>query len=177
MSNYRHTQEGGGIAMGSPTAAIDLDDLTSPRLTDGQRQVLDYTESRAVTFDIDQMIDEAIASAGSDDLGYTGDFAARLGAHVDAIEADTDLTQLARGTLRSRVVRLLRNRISLADLIRRVFEIPPLNNAAETLIAFVSASMVPSANPARRPSRSRWLRNGGDRRAFESKKPISLSVR
>ena len=103
--------------------AIDLDDLTSPRLTDLQRQVLEYTESRPVTFDIDRMIDEAIAGAGSDDLGYTSDFATRLAAYVEAVEADTDLTQLGRGTLRSRIVRLLRNRISLADLIRRYPEI------------------------------------------------------
>ena len=46
--------------MGSSAEAIDLDDLTSPRLTDVQRQVLEYTESRQVTLDIDQMIDEAI---------------------------------------------------------------------------------------------------------------------
>ncbi|MEI7546353.1 MAG: sulfotransferase, partial [Mycobacteriaceae bacterium] len=109
--------------MGSPAAAIDLDDLTSPRLTDVQRQVLEYTESRPVTFDIDRMIEDAIAGAGSDDLDYTADFAARLGAHMAAIEADTELTQLARGTLRARVVRLLRNRISLSDLTTRYPEI------------------------------------------------------
>ena len=79
--------------MSSPAETIDLDDLTSPRLTDVQRQVLEYTESRLVTFDIDRMIEEAIAGAGSDDLGYTTDFAARLDAHVAAVEADTGLTQ------------------------------------------------------------------------------------
>jgi hypothetical protein len=109
--------------MSPPAEAIDLDDLTSPRLTDLQRQVLDYTESRPVALDTDRMIEEAILSAGSDDLSYTADFAARLGAYVAAVEADTGLTQLARGTLRSRIVRLLRNRISLADLIRRYPEI------------------------------------------------------
>ena len=109
--------------MGSTAETIDLDDLTSPRLNDVQRQVLEYTESRPVTLDIDQMIDEAVAGAGSDDLGDTTDFAARLGAYVGAVEADTGLTQLGRGTQRSRIVRLLRNRISLADLIKRYPEI------------------------------------------------------
>jgi hypothetical protein len=109
--------------MGSTAETIDLDDLISPRLTDVQRQVLEYTESRPVTLDIGQMIDEATAGAGSDDLGYTTDFAARLAAYVGAVEADTALTQLGRGTLRSRIVRLLRNRISLADLIKRYPEI------------------------------------------------------
>ena len=66
--------------MGSTAETIDLDDLTSPRLNEVQRQVLEYTESRPVTLDIDQMIDEAAAGAGSDDLGDTTDFAARLGA-------------------------------------------------------------------------------------------------
>lgn len=109
--------------MGSPAEMIDLDDLASPRLTDVQRQVLAYTESRPVSLDIDAMIAEAVEQAGSDDLGDTDDFARRLGAYVAAIEADTDLTQLARTTLRGRIVRLLRNRISLADLIRRYPEI------------------------------------------------------
>ena len=109
--------------MGSTAETIDLDDLTSPRLNDVQRQVLEYTESRPVTLDIDQMIGEAVAGAGSDDLGDTTDFAARLGAYVGAVEADTGLTQLGRGTQRSRIVRLLRNRISLADLIKHYPEI------------------------------------------------------
>ena len=109
--------------MGSPAEMIDLDDLASPRLTDVQRQVLAYTESRPVSLDIDAMIAEAVEQAGSDDLGDTDDFARRLGAYVAAIEADTDLTQLAHTTLRGRIVRLLRNRISLADLIRRYPEI------------------------------------------------------
>ena len=98
--------------MGSTAETIDLNDLTSPRLNEVQRQVLEYTESRPVTLDIDQMIDEAVAGAGSDDLGDTTDFAARLGAYVGAVEADTGLTQLGRGTQRSRIVRLLRNRIT-----------------------------------------------------------------
>ena len=109
--------------MGSSAQTIVIDDLIDPRLTETQRQVLEYTESRPVSLDIDQMIDEAIAGAGSDDLGYTTDFAARLAAFAGAVDADTALTQLGRGTLRSRIVRLLRNRISLADLIKRYPEI------------------------------------------------------
>lgn len=109
--------------MGAPTRSIDLDDLTSPRLTDVQRQVLAYTESRPVSLDIDPMISEAIEQAGCDDLGFTGGFGDRLSAYISAIEADLDLTQLARATLRSRIVRLLRNRLSLTDLIKHYPEI------------------------------------------------------
>jgi len=109
--------------MGSPAKTIELDDLTSPQLTELQRQVLEYTESRPVSLDIDRMIVEAVELAGSDDLDYTDDFARRLTAYVAAIDADTDLTQLARNTLRGRIMRLLRSRISLADLIKRYPEI------------------------------------------------------
>lgn len=109
--------------MGALSRTIDLDDLISPRLTDLQRQVLAYTESHPVSLDIDPMIAEAIVQAGCDDLGSTGGFGDRLSAYVSAIEADTDLTQLARTTLRSRIVRLLRNRLSLTDLIKHYPEI------------------------------------------------------
>ncbi len=109
--------------MGSSAEAIDLDDLTSPRLTELQRQILDYTESRPVSFDIDTMLGEAVAQAGADDLATADGVAQRIDAHVAAIEADTGLTQLSRNTLRSRVVRLLRNRLSLTDLLKRYPEI------------------------------------------------------
>lgn len=102
---------------------MDLDDLIDPVLTDVQRQVLDYTESRPVSLDIGRMVQEAIEKAGVDDLGDGGGLMARLDAHVAAIEADTGLRQLTRNTLRSRIVRLLRNRLSLTDLIRRYPEI------------------------------------------------------
>lgn len=109
--------------MGPSAEVIDLDDLTAPRLTDVQRQVLEHTESRAVDFDIGQMTADAVARAGVDDLAADDGFADRLAAHVAAIEADADMRQLNRATLRSRIVRLLRNRLSLNDLLRRYPEI------------------------------------------------------
>ena len=102
---------------------LNLDDLTSPVLTDVQRQILDYTESRDVVLDVDAMRQEAIRQAGADDLADDGSFADRLVAHVAAIESDTGLRQLSRSTLRARVVRLLRNRLSLTDLLKRYPEI------------------------------------------------------
>jgi Sulfotransferase family len=106
------------------SADIDFDDLTSPRLTDVQRQILEFTEARPVEFDIDRMLGEAIDRAGvGDDLADTDGFSDRLAAHVAAIEADRGLTQLTRSSLRQRVVRLLRNRLSLTELIKRYPEI------------------------------------------------------
>lgn len=106
---------------------IDLDDLTNPVLTDLQRQILDYTEPREVRFDPDQMLAEAAAEAGLapdwDGLADEDGLLGRLQAHIAAIEADTGLRQLARSTLRARIVRLLRNRLSLTDLLHRYPEI------------------------------------------------------
>nr|WP_090609672.1 sulfotransferase [Mycobacterium lentiflavum] len=109
--------------MGPDIADIDFDDLTSPQLTDVQRQILEFTEAKQVEFDVDRMFAEAVEQAGADDLDDTDGFGNRLAAHVAAIEADNGLRQLTRSTLRQRVVRLLRNRLSLTELIKRYPEI------------------------------------------------------
>lgn len=102
---------------------LDFADLTSPQLTEVQQQILKFTESRPVEFDIDVMLAEARDQAGATDLDDTDRFTDRLNAHVAAIEADDGLRHLARSTLRQRVVRLLRNRLSLIELIKRYPEI------------------------------------------------------
>ena len=109
--------------MGSGTAELRFDDLTAPQLTDVQRQILEHTESRHVDLDIERMVAEAIAEAGVDDFAAIDGFWDRVAAYVGAIEADDGLTQLIRGTLRQRVVRLLRNRLSLTELLKRHPEI------------------------------------------------------
>ncbi|MBV8786947.1 MAG: sulfotransferase [Mycobacterium sp.] len=109
--------------MDSAVDDLDFDDLTSPELTDIQRQILDFTEAKHIDFDIDRMVAEAVEVAGADDLADTDGFGDRLSTHVAAIEADGGLRQLTRGTLRQRVVRLLRNRLSLTELLRRYPEI------------------------------------------------------
>ena len=110
--------------MGAALGDIDFDDLTSPQLTDVQRQILEYTEAKQVRFDVDEMLAEAVEQADvGDDLGDTDGFGDRLAAHIAAIEADDGLTQLTRGSLRQRVVRLLRNRLSLTELLKRYPEI------------------------------------------------------
>ncbi|CQD22325.1 sulfotransferase family protein [Mycobacterium lentiflavum] len=110
-------------SVGPDIADIDFDDLTSPQLTDVQRQILEFTEAKQVEFDVDRMFAEAVEQAGADDLDDTDGFGNRLAAHVAAIEADNGLRQLTRSTLRQRVVRLLRNRLSLTELIKRYPEI------------------------------------------------------
>jgi hypothetical protein len=100
-----------------------FDDLTDPQLTDVQRQILDHTEGRVVDLGIETMIEEAVDEAGVDDFSDGDGFWDRARAYVGAIEADEGLTQLIRGSLRQRVVRLLRNRLSLTDLLKRYPEI------------------------------------------------------
>lgn len=81
---------------------IDLDDLAAPRLTDIQRQVLEHIESRPVSLDIGAMTETAVTRAGHDDFGDPS-VHDRLAAHVAAIEADDQLSQLSRNTLRERI--------------------------------------------------------------------------
>ncbi|OBH89208.1 sulfotransferase [Mycobacterium sp. E2989] len=109
--------------MGSAVDDIDFDDLTAPKLTDVQRQILEFTEAKAVDFDVDRMFGEAVEQAGVNDLDDVDGFGDRLTAHVAAIEGDEGLRQLTRSTLRQRVVRLLRNRLSLTELLKRYPEI------------------------------------------------------
>ncbi|GAB3035165.1 putative sulfotransferase [Mycobacterium bourgelatii] len=114
----------GAIQQAADDAAdLAFDDLTSPQLTDVQRQVLEFTEAKRVNFDLDQMLAEATAQAGATDLDDTDGFTDRLRAHLAAIEADEGLRQLTRSSLRQRVVRLLRNRLSLTELLKRYPEI------------------------------------------------------
>lgn len=110
--------------MSSAVDDIELDDLTSPVLTDLQRQILEYTEAKPVDFKLDKMLAEAVDQAGvGTDIDDHDGFTDRLTAHVAAIEGDQGLRQLTRSTLRQRVVRLLRNRLSLTDLLKRYPEI------------------------------------------------------
>ncbi len=109
--------------MGATADVLDLDDLVAPRLTAVQQQILDHTESRHVDLDLPRMIEEAMTQAGTDDLDDADGVVARAAAYVEAIEADHGLTQLIRGALRARVVRLLRNRLSLNELVKRYPEI------------------------------------------------------
>lgn len=142
--------------MGSAADVIELDDLATPELTALQRQILDYTESRRIDLGTDAMLAEAVTQAGVDDLADTDGFGERIAAHVAAIEGDVELTQLARMTLRARIVRLLRNRLSVTELLKRYPEIESIPIEAPIIVVGMPRSGTThlvnliAADPARR---------------------------
>jgi hypothetical protein len=133
---------------GPDIADIDFHDLTSPQLTDVQRQILEFTEAKQVDFDIDRMLAEAAEHAGVSDLADTDGFGDRLIAHVAAIEADDGLRQLTRSTLRQRVVRLLRNRLSLTELVQRYPDREALHRGRDAAIRHYASGESHCRRPA-----------------------------
>jgi hypothetical protein len=101
---------------------LNLDDLAVPRLTAVQRTILEHTDARSVDLGIEGMLAEAERTAGVGDFG-DHDFMDRLAVYVGAIEGDDGLSSLSQRTLRNRVVRLLRSRLLLTDLLNRYPEI------------------------------------------------------
>lgn len=102
---------------------VRIDDLTEPRLTAEQQAIRDALEARPVDLDPDRLLARARRSTGLDDLGdprdgTDGGLLGRLAAHTGAIDGDTGLTNLGRLVLRTRIVRLLENRLRLTELLR-----------------------------------------------------------
>ena len=103
-------------------STVDIEDLTTPVLTPMQREVLGQLEGLSVDLDPAGLIAEAIEKTGLEDFG-AADFRPRLDAYAGAVDADSGNTNLNRLILRNRIVRLLSQRLLLADLLRRYPEI------------------------------------------------------
>jgi hypothetical protein len=99
------------------TETVRIDDLREPRLDAAQRAALDYVATLDIRFDADEMLALARARAGCDDFGDDG-FRTRLGAMIDAVEADTGLGPLGRLAIHQRTLRLLTSRLLVEDLVR-----------------------------------------------------------
>lgn len=98
--------------------AIRIGDLREPVLTEEQRALRDAFEARPVRLDPDELVAKARRSTGLHDLAEDDGVVDRLVAHVEAIDEDQGLTNLGRLTQRTRVVRLLENRLRLHELLR-----------------------------------------------------------
>lgn len=110
-----------------------IDDLRSPVLSADQRGILDGLAARPVLIDAEQLVERARLTTGLSDLGDDS-VLRRLAAHVDAIEADTGLTNLGRLVLRMRIQRLLENRLRLHDLLARHPEIHDIEIEAPLIV-------------------------------------------
>lgn len=105
---------------------LTIDDLTEPRLTVEQREVLDWAESNPASLEETVIVEEAMSATGLDDFG-PDDFWPRFRAQLESIENDSGLTELARKMEQGRAVALLSNRLLFTDLLRRYPEIEEID--------------------------------------------------
>lgn len=115
------------------TDLVRIDDLRAPRLDDAQRAALEYVATLDVSFDVDVMLETAVARAGCCDFGAP-DFRGRLEHMVAAVEADTGLGPLGRLAVHQRTVRLLTSRLLVEDLVRRRPEILDIDIGAPIIV-------------------------------------------
>ncbi len=101
---------------------VVIDDLREPRLDPDQRAALEYVATLDCSFDVDAMLEAAVAHAGCDDFGDAG-FRPRLDAAVAAVESDAGLGPLGRFAIHQRTGRLLTQRLLVTDLLKHRPEI------------------------------------------------------
>jgi len=115
------------------TELIRIDDLRTPRLNAEQRGALEYVATLDLSLDPEHLLAAARDRARSDDFGAL-DFAPRLHAMVDAVEADRGLGPLGRLAIRQRTIRLLTSRLLIEELIRRQPEILDIEIVAPIIV-------------------------------------------
>jgi hypothetical protein len=106
----------------SRPAAIRIDDLAHPVLSEAQRAAIAWAESQPVELDEDVVLAAARARTGLDDFG-ADDFRARLRVWLAAANDDRELNALGRLGLFTHCVRMLANRLRVEDVVARHPEI------------------------------------------------------
>jgi hypothetical protein len=101
---------------------IYITDIHDPVLSPLQVDALKAAAAHPVTLTLDAVLDTARAATGLDDFG-PDDFRVRLRKWVDAINASTDLVELARAGLFADMVRFASNRLRVEDCVKRHPEI------------------------------------------------------
>ncbi len=99
-------------------AAIRIEDLGNPVLTDAQRGAIAWAETQPVVLREDVVLAAARERTGLHDFG-PDDFRPRLRAWLDAADADAELNALGRLGLFAHCVRTLANRLRVEDAIAR----------------------------------------------------------
>jgi hypothetical protein len=98
---------------------IHIADLHQPILTQLQTDTLNAAAAHSVTMTEEAILHAAKEATGLDDFGAQ-DFRVRLRKWVDAINASTDLVELARAGLYADMVRFASNRLRVEDCVKRV---------------------------------------------------------
>src|SRR5690606_34906503 len=99
-----------------------IEDMRSPRLTPLQAEALAAAAANPVTITPETVLEAARAETGLSDFGDPG-FRIRLKLWCDAVNAERDLTHLARAGTYADMVRFAANRLRVEDAIRRHPEI------------------------------------------------------
>jgi len=104
------------------SAKIEITDLRSPQLTEGQRQALAYAEANPVPLTVEAVLGAAMQATGLSDFGPE-DFRERLGRLIDEWNADTKMFAISRMMLFGYVLRYAKNRLLIQDVLRKHPEI------------------------------------------------------
>lgn len=101
---------------------VVISDMRAPALSEMQAGALAWAEANPVTITAEGVLEAARAETGLSDFG-PDDFRERLDVWVRSIEAETDLTQLARRGVLDDMVRYAANRLRVEDAVKRHPEI------------------------------------------------------
>lgn len=119
------------------SAAVRIEDLTRPVLTDAQRGTLAHVASMELGFEVEALAADAAQLSGLADPDFEGgdpSIWGRVGAYVAEVEADGGLSPLGRLIQRNRVIRLLSNRALLNDLLTTHPEIREIRIAKPLIV-------------------------------------------
>lgn len=97
---------------------VRIPDLREPQRSGDEQALYDTALAMQADLDADELVAQAKAETGLDDLGDTG-FVERLRVQVEAVEADEGLSGLGRWLVRERLVGLARARLRFEDFVRR----------------------------------------------------------
>lgn len=101
---------------------IRITDLAAPVLTELQQAAIDYGETLEVDLTPQGILADASAATRLDDFGPE-DFLPRLGLLCDEWSSDTELTGIARLSLRNKLLQHARSRLLIQDVLKRHPEI------------------------------------------------------
>jgi hypothetical protein len=112
-----------------------LTDLAAPQFSPEVQQMIAAIEPLADDLDLTpaSLMDQARAETGLDDFGPT-DFVERLDVYCSALRDEAGLSKLGRFNIHSQLVKLLRNRLRIEDLVKRHPEILDLEIARPIVI-------------------------------------------